>query len=84
MNDRSNFQGRYILRHPWEGERSQCEAAEQYFASLPQRFESEAQNLASLTGWEIDTIREKMASNGQSFEGKPASQRKWYQKLWKK
>ena len=50
-HDRTNFQGRYILRHPWKGDRAQCEAAEQYFASLPQRFEAEAQNLASLTGW---------------------------------
>ncbi len=82
--DRSNFQGRYILRHPWKGERSQCEAAEQYFSSLPQRFETEAQNLAGLTGWEITTIREKMASNGQSFEEKPAKKVKWYQRLWKK
>ena len=83
-NDRSNFQGRYILRHPWKGERSQCEAAERYFSSLPQRFETEAQNLARLTGWEIATIREKMASNGQLFEVKPARKLKWYQKLWKK
>jgi hypothetical protein len=83
-NDRSNFQGRYILRHPWKGERSQCEAAEQYFASLPQRFETEAQNLASLTGWDVTEIREKMVSNGQSLEGKPAKKPKWYQRLWKR
>jgi hypothetical protein len=83
-NDRTNFQGRYILRHPWKGDRAQCEAAEQYFASLPQRFETEAQNLASLTGWDIATVREKMASHGQSFEEKPGSELKWYQKLWKR
>lgn len=82
--DRTNFQGRYILRHPWKGDRSQCEAAEKYFANLPQRFEAEAQNLARLTGWEITTIREKMASNGQSVERKPVKKLKWYQKLWKK
>ena len=83
-NDRTNFQGRYVLRHPWKGDRSQCEAAEQYLASLPQRFETEAQNLARLTGWELNTIRQKMASNGQSFEGKPARKLQWYQKLWKR
>jgi hypothetical protein len=82
-NDRSNFQGRYILRHPWKGERSQCEAAEQYFASLPQRFETEAQNLASLTGWDVTEIRQKMSSNGQAFGDKPKKV-KWYQRLWKK
>jgi hypothetical protein len=84
MNDRSNFQGRYILRHPWKGERSQCEAAEQYFASLPQRFEAEAQNLARLTGWDVTEIREQMVSNGQSLEGKPPKKLKWHQRLWKK
>ncbi len=83
-NDRTNFQGRYVLRHPWKGDRSQCQAAEQYFASLPQRFETEAQNLASLTGWELNTIRQKMASNGQSFEAKPIKKLKWYQRLWKR
>ena len=62
----------------------QCQAAEQYVASLPQRFETEAQNLARLTGWDIATVREKMASNGQAFEVKPDGKLKWYQKLWKK
>ncbi len=82
--DRTNFQGRYVLRHPWKGERSQCQAAAQYFASLPQRFEAEAQNLARLTGWDVAAIRDKMSANGQSFEAQPARRLKWYQKLWKK
>ena len=47
------------------------------------RFEQEAQNLTRLTGWDISTIREKMASNGQAFEEHSGSKRKWYQKLWK-
>lgn len=75
-NDRSNFQGRYILSHPWKGRRSKCEAAEEYFANLPQRFETEAQNLASLTGWDVTGMRQKMASNGQSFEEKLAKKLK--------
>ena len=81
--NRSNFQGRYILRHPWKGNARQCKAARQYLAALPQRFEQEARNLATLTGWDIADIRQKMTANGQSFEAKPASQLKWYQKLWK-
>jgi hypothetical protein len=95
-SDRSNFQGRYILRHPWKGERTQCSAAEDYFANLPQRFETEARNLATLTGWEMATIRKKMAAQGQAPEGTrgPAEkagkagdkdkERKWYHKLWQK
>jgi len=84
VQDRSNFQGRYILRHPWQGSPSQCEAAQQYVANLPHRFETQARNLATLTGWDIAAIRQKMAAHGQSFEVQPAGQLKWYQKLWKK
>jgi hypothetical protein len=54
--DRSNFQGRYVLRHPWTGP-SRCEAAERYEVELRQRQEREARTLASLTGWRIEDIR---------------------------
>jgi len=73
--DRTNFQGRYVLRHPWEGTAT-CEAADQYRDSLPGRFDREAQTLASLTGWDIDDIRNKM-----NFE--PPEPVKWWEKLWK-
>ena len=56
--DRTNFQGRYILRHPWQGTET-CREAEQYRASLPQRWDQEARTLASLTGWNIEDIRKK-------------------------
>ncbi len=77
--DRSNYQGRYVLRHPWQGD-SQCEAAESYKADLPKRFEKEAQTLASLTGWDIDDIRARMGENGQSFE-EPAKD-PWWRRIW--
>jgi hypothetical protein len=54
-SDRTNFQGRYILQHPWRGNAS-CDAAEGYRASLPP-IPQEAHNLPDLTGWaqaEID------------------------------
>ena len=57
--DRSNFQGRYVLRHPWTGEGT-CPAATQYRQQLPQRRETEARTLASLTGWRIEDIRRQM------------------------
>ncbi|HKO01429.1 MAG TPA: DUF2330 domain-containing protein, partial [Thermoanaerobaculia bacterium] len=34
--DRTNFQGRYVLRHPWTGE-AKCEAGQRYLESLPKR-----------------------------------------------
>jgi hypothetical protein len=32
--DRTNFQARYVLRHPWAGPVDACEAAKPYFASV--------------------------------------------------
>ena len=54
--DMSNFQGRYILRHPWTGTVS-CPAGQEYLRQVSQRQEREAQTLASLTGWELQQIR---------------------------
>ena len=47
--DRANFQGRYVLNHPWKGSTS-CEAGAKYRAGLPQRYRQEAENLVNLTG----------------------------------
>jgi hypothetical protein len=62
--DRSNFQGRYILRHPYTGPVA-CAAGEAYRRSLGARFEAEASTLSQLTGWDIASIREKMRLSGQ-------------------
>lgn len=78
-NDRSNYQGRYVLRHPWRGD-SKCEAADAYKGELPKRFEKEAQTLASLTGWDIDDIRKKMGDSGQSFEAPEKDP--WWRRIW--
>jgi hypothetical protein len=67
--DRTNFQGRYILRHPWQGKAS-CEAAENYRAALPARFQKEAQNLARLTGWPQGEIESRMEAGGQSLRSR--------------
>jgi hypothetical protein len=57
--NRDTFQGRYVLRHTFDGE-PKCQAAYQYRRSLPRRFEQQAQNLARLTGWNIQDIRKKL------------------------
>ncbi len=83
--DQSNFQGRYVLRHPWQGE-PDCEQARAYLNSLPDRFEKEATTLASLTGWNINDIRKKMRENGQVAKQLPTSEKNndsWWQRLWK-
>jgi len=75
--DRSNFQARYILRHPWTGT-DECAAATAYRQQLRERYEREAQTLATLTGWNIGEIRKTMNITAvPTVEGK-----KWYRQLW--
>jgi hypothetical protein len=74
--DRSNFQGRYVLRHPWTGADG-CSAASAYRQDLRQRRAREAEQLASLTGWNIADIRKKMG------EEPAAPDRAWWERLWK-
>jgi hypothetical protein len=76
-----NFQGRYVLRHPWTGE-SSCQAGDEYRQNLPVVFGKQAENLAALTGWDISTIRQKMEKNGQSFTPSEVKPVKWYERLW--
>jgi len=74
--DRSNFQGRYVLRHPWTGADG-CSAASAYRQDLRQRRAREAEQLAHLTGWNIADIRKKMG------EDPAAPDRPWWERLWK-
>ena len=64
-SNRNNFQGRYILQHPFTGN-TNCRAGRQYKRGLRQRFEKEAQTLARLTNWNIQDIRQKMKLEGQA------------------
>ncbi len=64
--DRSNFQGRYMMFHPWKGDPEACDQVRSYFKSLPERLENEAQTLGKLTGWDIVDIRRKMEKNSRS------------------
>jgi hypothetical protein len=79
--DRQNFQGRYVLRHPWDGA-ERCDAAREYRRQLPVRLDREAQTLASLTGWPIADIRERMRLPRQAES--PARELRWWERLWGK
>ena len=63
--NRENYQGRYILQHPFKGKIT-CDAGKQYVRDLSKRQEKEAQGLASYTGWDINEIRKKMGLNRAS------------------
>jgi hypothetical protein len=74
--DRQNFQARYVMRHPWQGDANACPAAKRYFADLAQRQVREAQTLASLTGWNVAEISARMNLP-------TAATRQWWERLWR-
>jgi hypothetical protein len=75
--DRQNFQGRYVLRHPFTGDLS-CEAGERYRNDVARRHEQEAQNLANLTGWSLGMVRSKMKLDP------PPDSKNWWERIWGK
>jgi hypothetical protein len=77
--DRENFQGRFVLRHPWKGD-SDCPEARRYRQELRERHEQEARTLASLTGWDVDKIRRKMKLDTPSPADPP--QEPWWKRIW--
>ncbi len=80
--DRTNFQGRYVLRHPWTG-KGNCEAAKRYRQELAKRLRTDANTLAGLTGWDLSAIRAKMELPADGSDPAEGQDRKWYQKIWK-
>ncbi len=76
--ERQNFQGRYVIRHPFTAQTS-CNT-EQYHAQVKERQEREAQTLADLTGWDINDIRQKIPFMVAAETD--ADDRNWWQRLW--
>ena len=76
--DRTTFQGRYVLRHAWQGS-ERCPAARTYRDSLRPRWEEEARALATLTGWDLADIRARMGIDGPVTSDEPRS---WWRDLW--
>ncbi len=68
------FQGRYVINHPYTGN-AQCSEMKNYQKMVKERQENEAQNLAQLTGWDINKIREKI--NFLEYNPVP-----WWRRLW--
>jgi len=83
-SNQDNFQGRYVLRHPFKGT-SQCLEATRYDGDLNARREREAQNLAQLTGWKIEDIRRKVQTvkiTQTAPDAAPPAPAPWYRRVW--
>jgi len=83
-SDTSNFQGRYVLRHPFKGEMS-CDAAAAYKQQVNDRQQKAASQLANLTGWDINEIRKKdpaiFGTKAKAIAKDP--KKKWWNSLWR-
>ena len=79
--DQQNFQGRFVIHHPWRGD-SDCPTMDAYRRELRERRSREAANLAELTGWRLEAIRRKMnlAVDGSA----PEDHAKWWDRIWSK
>lgn len=82
--DRTNFQGRYVLRHAWSGPAT-CEAGEAYRRTVRDRQAREAETLATLTGWHLEDIRRKQGEGPVAPPRGPENDAPapWWRKLWK-
>jgi hypothetical protein len=76
--DQSNFQARYVLRHPWKGDTS-CEGYREYRRTVQERRVKEAETLASLTGWNLSSIRRKMGGDWSDDSDRSHS---WWERIW--
>ena len=77
--DQQNFQGRYIIQHPWKGSPNQCSQAKEYFKNLQVREGQRAENYRMLTGANINEIKSKMNLK----ELPPEEGKVWWKKIWK-
>ena len=76
--DRQNYQGRFVIRHPFRGEAS-CDLTE-YHADVRERQEREAQQLANITGWDIEDIRAKIDFAGGVLP--TPDKEPWWKRIW--
>jgi Na+-translocating ferredoxin:NAD+ oxidoreductase RnfD subunit len=78
--NKENFQGRYVLRHPWTGTAT-CDAAVGYRKDLLKRLEDQASTLASLTGWDREGILARMDLASIQSQVRADSQ-PWWTGIW--
>jgi len=74
--NQENFQGRYIINHPYR-EKLECSEAKQYRQLVKERQQQEAQNLATLTGWKIEDIRRRINWIESTSDS-------WWNRIWHK
>lgn len=57
--NRQNFQGRYVMNHPYEGALN-CPEAKDYVRETKKRLSTEVRNLSKMTGWSVSSINKNV------------------------
>ena len=79
--NRENFQGRYVLNHPFKGNLS-CDAGKKYRQTLRPRLEKEASTLANMTGWSIREINKKIDFSISESKTKTETNPQFWNNVW--
>ncbi|MBT5095063.1 MAG: DUF2330 domain-containing protein [Halobacteriovoraceae bacterium] len=79
-SNRKNYQGRYIIRHPFKGALN-CEAGKRYKSALEDRKQKVATNLAHLTGWKLEEIYQRMEMK-RGPKDATEKKDKWWKNIW--
>ncbi len=74
--DQESYQACYVIRDRWTGSPDACPRARDYFAHVRVEQSQEAQNLAELTGWDLNAIMK------QAGYTEPPARPRWWQSLW--
>jgi hypothetical protein len=61
-DSRDNFQGRYVMNHPFDGEIT-CDYGQDYITDTRNRIKDEAETLRDLTGWSASNIASNIAKS---------------------
>ncbi|HKO22256.1 MAG TPA: DUF2330 domain-containing protein, partial [Candidatus Eisenbacteria bacterium] len=77
--NRTNWQARYVIHHPYRGP-EECSEMTAYRKKVWERREEEARNYCELTGASLQTTRAKMAV-GEKWE-EPAEAMQWWERIW--
>ena len=78
--DRTNWQARYVIHHPYRGP-DECPQLATYREEIRDRRRKEAENFCELTGADLNTTRHRMAVLDDWSE--PDEALHWWERLWR-
>lgn len=80
--DKTNFQGRFVIRHPFRGQ-NDCDAMDAYRRQVRERRVKEAETLADLTGWTMRRIRQRMGGDREWSDVPERERGSWWDRIWR-